>query len=182
MRNLTDEELQAMLAKNEEISVIDDGKPMGDKPKFKFKTMKQIVSEVGAAERARDYAKEDRNNPDKVHGGYMLTIEHEPEIKFRSKTERRAWNEWVPTTDCVEAYFEPIRVYMNSGSYLPDFVLRMPDRTLWFIEVKGSWNAYASGRSSKKSLKEASKLYWWMGRWFSLLPKKGGGWNLEEYK
>ena len=108
--------------------------------------------------------------------------EVEPLPDFRSKTEQRAWDQWIPTTGCVEAYFEAITVRLNSGSYKPDFVLRMSDRELWFIEVKGSWNAYASGRSSKKSLKEAAKMYWWLGRWFSLLPSKGGGWDLKEYK
>jgi len=115
----------------------------------------------------------------------ILAIEDgdEPGPDFKSKTEERAWQEWVPTTNCVGAYYEPFRVYLNSGSYRPDIVLRMPDRELWLIEVKGSWNAYQSGRSSKKSLLEAAKMYWWLGRWFSLLPeKKGGGWNLEEIK
>ena len=112
----------------------------------------------------------------------VQAMQIKPEPPFKSKTERRAWNFWVPTTDCVEAYYESVRVYLNSGSYRPDFVLRMPDRELWFIEVKGSWNAYQSGRSSKKSLKEAAKLYWWLGRWFSLLPVKGGGWDLTEVK
>jgi hypothetical protein len=172
MPRLTKEELKAMVEKNPDVSIVDDGNPMGDKPEVEFKTMKQIVAEVGQKERMKQYDKE---------AGPILTIEHEPEPEFKSKTEERAWGLWVPTTGCVEAYYEPIRVYLNSGSYLPDFVLRMPDRTLWFVEVKGSWNAYASGRSSKKSLKEAAKMYWWLGRWFSLLPKKGGGWNLEEY-
>ena len=110
----------------------------------------------------------------------MQLRDDEPGPKFKSKTELRAWEEWVPTSGCVEAYYETIRVYLNSGSYRPDFTLRMPGRELWFIEVKGSWNAYQSGRSSKKSLKEAAKMYWWLGRWFSLLPEKGGGWKLEE--
>jgi len=106
----------------------------------------------------------------------------QPGPQFKSKTERRAWEEWVPTSGCEEAYYEPIRLYLNSGSYRPDFALRMPDGELWIIEVKGSWNAYQSGRSSKKSLKEAAKMYWWLARFFSLLPKKGGGWELEEIK
>ena len=108
--------------------------------------------------------------------------DEEPEIEFKSKTEKRAWEQWIPTVDPVAAYYEAIRVRLNSGKYTPDFLLRMPNRELWLIEVKGSWNAYQSGRSSKKSLLEAAKLYWWLGRWFSLLPKKGGGWNLEEIK
>jgi len=108
--------------------------------------------------------------------------DEQPEPKFKSKTEQRAWSEWVPTTKCIEAFYEPMRLYLNSGSYRPDFALRMPDRTLWLIEVKGNWNAYKSGRSSKKSLKEAARMYWWLARFFSLLPKKGGGWKLEEIK
>ncbi len=110
----------------------------------------------------------------------VLAMFPEPEPPFKSKTERRAWNEWVPTTGCVEAYYEAMRIYLNSGSYRPDFTLRMPNRELWFVEVKGSWKAYQSGRSSKKSLKEAARMYWWLGRWFSLLPSKEGGWKFEE--
>ncbi len=129
-------------------------------------TVKEILAEVAAANR----------------GQPMQVRDDEPGPNFKSKTELRAWEEWVPTSGCVEAYYETIRVYLNSGSYRPDFTLRMPDRELWFIEVKGSWDAYKSGRSSKKSLKEAAKMYWWLGRWFSLLPEKGGGWKLEEIK
>lgn len=108
--------------------------------------------------------------------------EETPSPKFRSKTEERAFKEWAPTTGCIEVLHEAITVHLRSGRYQPDLVLRMPDRELWFVEVKGAWNAYQSGRSSKKSLKEAASQYWWLGRWFSLLPKKGGGWNLEEVK
>jgi hypothetical protein len=103
-----------------------------------------------------------------------------PELKFKSKTEERAWEQWVPTTGCVTAHYEGIRVYLQSGSYQPDFNLYMPDGELWLIEVKGTWNAYQSGRSSRKSLIEAASVHWRLGQWFSLLPAKGGGWNLEE--
>lgn len=105
-----------------------------------------------------------------------------PEPKFASKTERRAWYEWIPTTNAVLWYYEPFRLYLNSGSYRPDFALVMPDRTLQIIEVKGHWDAYISGRSSKKSVKEAAKMYWWLAKFFTLLPVKGGGWDCQEIK
>jgi len=104
----------------------------------------------------------------------------EPGPDFKSKTERRAWEEWIPTTEAVKWFYEPVRLYLNSGSYRPDFALVMPNRELHLIEVKGSWNAYQSGRSSKKSVIEAARLYWWLARFFVLMPEKGGGWNLEE--
>ena len=104
----------------------------------------------------------------------------EPEPNFASKTERRAWYEWIPTTAAIKWYYEPMRLYLNSGSYRPDFALIMPDRALHLIEVKGNWHAYKSGRASKKSVKEAAKLYWWLARFFVLLPIKGGGWDLQE--
>lgn len=103
-----------------------------------------------------------------------------PQIKFKSKTEERAWNEWVPTIGCTKALYEPVSFYLPSGRYKPDFLLLMPTREMWFVEVKGSWNAYQSGRSSKKSLLEAANAFWFMGRWYSLLPQKGGGWSFTE--
>lgn len=182
MRNLTEEELKKMVANNPDVTIVDDGTPMGDKPTFEFKSMKEIIAEVGEAARAREYTKEERNNPDIVHDGYMLTIEHEPELKFKSLTEKRAFAWLKEQPGVIEVLYEPIMVRMDSGNYTPDFLCRMDDRTLRLYEVKGSWKAYQSGRSSKKSLKEAAKQYWFFGTWFSLLPKKGGGWNLEEIK
>lgn len=106
------------------------------------------------------------------------TLTAEP--AFKSNTERRAWREWLPGQGAVAAFYEHITVHLNSGSYKPDFNLIMPGGELWMVEVKGSWNTYQSGRSSKKSLKEAAKMYAWLARWFSLLPAKGGGWTFEE--
>lgn len=106
-----------------------------------------------------------------------------PEPNFRSNTERRAWREWLPGQGAVAAFYELITVHLNSGSYKPDFNLVMPNGELWLIEVKGNWQAYPSGRSSKKSLKEAAALYPWLARWFSLVPlslSKGGAWKFEE--
>lgn len=104
----------------------------------------------------------------------------DPEPNFASKTERRAWYEWIPTTAAIKWYYEPMRLYLNSGSYRPDFALIMPNRALHLIEVKGNWHAYKSGRASKKSVKEAAKLYWWLAKFYVLLPVKGGGWDLQE--
>jgi len=95
-----------------------------------------------------------------------------PEPKFRSNTERRAWREWLPGQGAVAAFYELITVRLPGGNYTPDFDLLMPDGELWLVEVKGSWNAYQSGRSSKKSLKEAAKTCAWLGRWFSLMPAR----------
>lgn len=119
---------------------------------------------------------------DEFDNGKPITLMDigEPEPNFASKTERRAWYEWIPTTAAVRWYYEPFRLYLNSGSYRPDFALVMPDRQLHLIEVKGNWHAYTSGRSSKKSVKEAAKMYWWLAKFFTLLPVKGGGWDLEE--
>lgn len=174
MPRLSEEELKAMVAKNPDVTIEDNGKPMGDKPEFEFKTMKQIVAEVGEGVRAREYEKE---------AGPMLTIEHEPGPKYKSATEKRAHRWLEENTDAIEVLYEPIMVRMPSGNYTPDFVCRMPDRTLWIVEVKGDWKAYQSGRSSKKSLIEASRTFWFLGRWFSLVSiakKRGGGWDFKE--
>lgn len=154
---LTKSDLEKWLRENPELSIegeLDLAKP-------KIETMEDVLWHVIEDRRAQ--AREDAPNP-----------------KFKSKTEERAWNEWVPTIGCVKALYEPIALYLPSGRYKPDFLLLMPDREMWFIEVKGSWNAYQSGRSSKKSLLEAANTFWFMGRWHSLLPKKGGGWSFTE--
>lgn len=130
-----------------------------------LRTFEDILREVGRASRERVYG---------------LARDDPPEIKFKSKTEERAWREWVPTMGCVKALYEPITLHLPSGRYTPDFLLLMPTREMLFVEVKGSWNAYQSGRSSKKSLIEAANVFWFMGRWHSLLPEKGGGWNFTE--
>lgn len=156
---LTEAEYRDLL-KNTEVE-LEEGTPYYDKNKI-----------LEAIEQA--HAKFDAREP------ILMRDIEEPGPKFASKTEERAWYEWIPTTEAVQWYYEPFRLYLKSGSYRPDFALVMPDRELHLIEVKGSWHAYISGRSSKKSVKEAAKLYWWLARFFTLLPVKGGGWDLQE--
>jgi hypothetical protein len=103
---------------------------------------------------------------------------------FRSKTEERAWDEWIPTLNPTFVKYEPVTLHLAGGRYTPDFLLRFKDGSVWLVEVKGSWNAYISGRSSKHLLKQASVEFGWLGRWFALLPireKDGGGWDLQEF-
>ncbi len=150
--------------------------------------LQEYLVSTGQAQARREHVEEKARNYKEILTDIMFenmemqAREDEPEPKFKSKTERRAY-EWLPIeTGCIEILYEPIMVRMNSGNYTPDFMLRMPSRELWFIEVKGSWGAYKSGRSSKKSLIEAAKMYWFLGKWFSLLPVKGGGWDMKEIK
>ena len=165
--NLTKEELRKMLAENPDLILEDDGDPMGEAPKLPT-SVKEILTQFDRAYRAQANAEEDKPGP-----------------KFKSLTEKRAYHWLQEQPGVIEVLYEPIMVRMDSGNYTPDFLCRMEDRELRFYEVKGSWNAYQSGRSSKKSLIEAAKQYWFLGTWYSLLPRKrkdGGGWDLEEIK
>lgn len=101
---------------------------------------------------------------------------------FRSLTEMRAWKEWVPTVPHINAWYEPIRFNLPSGGYTPDLAILTKEREFWFIEIKGSWSAYSSGRAQKKSLKEAATIYKQWGRFFSLIwDKDQKEWVLKEY-
>lgn len=101
-------------------------------------------------------------------------------MTFRSKTEERAWYEWVLNQGAAKCLYEPLVFHLLGGNYTPDFVLVFPDGSMWFIECKGSWSAYQSGRSSKRNLKQAAVEFGWIGRWFALLPDKRG-WRVEEF-
>lgn len=108
----------------------------------------------------------------------------DPSPAFRSKAEARAWR-WVDTLEPVRKWYEPLILRMPSGNYTPDFALLMPNGEVWFIEVKGAgaFKAYQSGRSSKKSTREAAYHFAWLGRMWVLIEKpikNGGGWYLEE--
>lgn len=161
MGNLTEAELSEILASNPELQIVDDGYTMKE---IRIPSREEILQYM-TDERVKARAEEDKPGP-----------------KYKSKTEEKAHEHLRKAVANIEVLYEPIMVRMPGGSYTPDFMIRRPDRELWFVEVKGSWDAYKSGRSSKKALKEASKVYWFMGRWFSLLPVKGGGWNMEEVK
>lgn len=100
--------------------------------------------------------------------------------KFKSKLEERAWNEWVPAQGAAVSLYEPFTVHLTGGSYTPDIVLVRPDGALLLIEVKGSWKAHASGRSSKRNLRQAAIEFAWLGRWFSLMPAGRHGWSFTE--
>lgn len=104
------------------------------------------------------------------------------EPNFRSKLEERAWHEWLPTIDHIRAWYEPLMLRMNSGNYTPDIVLLRPNLEIYVIEVKGSWDAYQSGRSSKKSLLEAQAMYGVLFHFFLLMPIKGGGWKFTNVR
>jgi len=99
--------------------------------------------------------------------------------KFDSRLELRAWSEWVPTQNFVTVKFKRIILRLDSGNYTPDFFAVTQELEMWFVEVKGAWEAYQSGRSSKKSIKEASVELACMGRFFVLMPGKGE-WVLRE--
>lgn len=106
--------------------------------------------------------------------------------EFKSNTERQAWNEWLPTIEYVWVDYEPIILKVAGANYKPDIALLRPDGRLWFVEVKGAggWKAYKSGRSSKRSLKQCSRYYAWLGDFYLLMKipnKDGGGWHFEQY-
>ena len=123
----------------------------------------------------------------------MEQVNKEP--AFRSDTERRAWRELVPEQNPLLALYEPFTLHLTGGSYTPDFVLLMRCGEIWLVEIKGSWDAYQSGRSSKHSLKQAAREFAWMGYFFSLMPetvegvnrkgkkvrRKTGRWELKEF-
>mgnify|MGYP001563601948 FL=1 len=106
-------------------------------------------------------------------------ISNEPD--FKSNTERKAWREWAPLQGFDHVHYEPFILHLTGGNYTPDIVGVMPNGEMWIIEVKGSWRAYQSGRTSKRNLKQAAIEFSWLGRFFSLMPGKRGAFELQEY-
>jgi hypothetical protein len=100
---------------------------------------------------------------------------------LRSRLEERAWTQWVPAQQPSLALYEPLTFALTGGRYTPDFVLKFADGETWVIEVKGSWRAFQSGRSSRRNLRQAAVEFAWFGRWFSLMPGRKGKWELTEY-
>lgn len=86
-----------------------------------------------------------------------------------SALEERVWLEWIPIWRPLKATYKPFVLHLAGGNYTPDFVLFFAHET-WIIEAKGSWNAYQSGRSSKRALKQASIEFAMLGRFFVLMP------------
>ena len=112
---------------------------------------------------------------------------------FRSHLEVRAWDErdtWLSHVKPLCSYeirYEPITLGLHVEGvrlrrYTPDFVVRFSDQRLWFVEVKGSWSAHPSGRSSKMNLIHAAVEYQWLGKFFVLTPEtlSWSGWALIE--
>jgi len=98
---------------------------------------------------------------------------------FKSKLEAKAWRTWIPTQNFKAAFYEPLVLHLTGGNYTPDIICITPEGEMWIIEVKGAWNAYQSGRSSKRNLKQAAQEFKWLGRFFSLMPEKRS-WKLTE--
>ena len=106
----------------------------------------------------------------------------------RSRLEERAWLEWVPQQGFAKVWYEPFVLHLAGGNYTPDIGGVTPGGELWLIEVKGSWKAYQSGRSSKRNLRQAAVEFAALGRFFSLMPDgrarkhQPTSWRLEEFK
>lgn len=121
-------------------------------------------------------------NPDLAQsGGAPRPLAECRSKAFRSKLEERAWNEWVMTRGALVAQYEPFTLNLAGGRYTPDFVLVFEGGERWIVEVKGSWNAHPSGRSSKRNLKQAAVEFDWLGRFYALMPDGAGGWSLTEF-
>lgn len=112
-----------------------------------------------------------------------------PPIKFRSTLEKLAWEQWLPTQTYLRVAYEPMTFHLAGGKYTPDFMLVLPNKTLLFVEVKGSWKNKGGARS-KRILKEAAAQMNFMGKFIALLPKKTRrlkgkitveAWTIEEY-
>lgn len=84
--------------------------------------------------------------------------------------------------DHGRARYHSVTFHMPGGNYTPDIEIRRVDGERWFIEVKPNnlWNTHLSGRSSKRSIKQACAEYADYGRWFVLYPDESGGWAFEE--
>lgn len=98
-----------------------------------------------------------------------------PVDEFASDLERQAFHVWAPSTGAIEVRYEPATLHLHVQGqkvrdYTPDLWLIFPSGELWIVEVKGSFKAHASGRSSKINLQHAAVEYAWLGRWFALLP------------
>lgn len=103
-------------------------------------------------------------------------------LKFDSKTEFRAWHEvddwWTGGLDKVEN--KPIALYLPGRiHYTPDLLI-VDNGRLNFIEVKGSFAAYQSGRNSKSNLKVAATHFQWMADFYALVVEKNK-WKLEKF-
>jgi hypothetical protein len=83
--------------------------------------------------------------------------------------------------DGCKLLYEPMVFRLPSGNYTPDWMVRREDGTIVFIEVKGrgGFDAHQSGRSSRKSLKEAAYHYDWLGEWIVLVKAGPDTWDWE---
>ena len=95
----------------------------------------------------------------------------ENEIPFRSELEQVCWDTWLPTIDHLSAYYEPITLRTSGGKYTPDFLMVMPNLTMVYVEVKGSWKA-RGGPTSRRRLREAAATFGWMANFIAVLPEK----------
>ncbi len=112
--------------------------------------------------------------------------------RVKSRLEERAWLEWVPAQHFERVWYEPFVLHLTGGNYTPDIVGKTRSGELWVIEVKGSWRAFASGRSSKRNLRQAAVEFGAIARFFSLMPAAGKerrrrgyppdiAWDLKEF-
>lgn len=126
------------------------------------------------------------NNDPRPKSKGRLRIPNDPEhpVSFDSKLEERAWREWaLPAAEFGRARYQSVTFRMAGGSYTPDFDISRVNGERWFVEVKPNnlWNTHASGRSSKRNIKQACAEYADYGRWFLLYPDSTtGAWTLEE--
>jgi len=112
-------------------------------------------------------------------------------IKFRSKTERRAWSQWRMWIGaiCDEADVREFEYEMLSFANLPggvryksDFFILDKNGRLHIVDVKGgsTWKKnHGSGRSASSAVKVAADVYWWFADFYYLYPEKGQ-WKVEK--
>lgn len=90
---------------------------------------------------------------------------------YKSKLERRAVEEWLPTQPVSEWWYEPITFHLKGGRYTPDLFIR--NRLVFtFVEIKG-WAQ--SIRASRRAFKEAANTHTW-AEWLWLTWDKRTGW------
>ena len=111
------------------------------------------------------------------------------ENQYRSGLEELFAREWIPTMNVDFWMYEAVVLKTGGGNYTPDFLLVHPDKTMTYVEVKGSWKQRGGDRS-KRILREAAAMFSWQASFVAILPtkqrrRKGvlsvDGWSIEDY-
>ncbi len=173
--SFTADDLQRMLERNPQLSRLDEN----------VAPATAVTQTAVSAPQARTPRPRSPSKPS------FRAIQGKRPEKFRSKTERRAWEQWRAwVEDIVDegsvARFEyEMLAFKNlpgkSSGYTADLYIVDTSGRMYVVEVKGSsaWKkSHGSGRSSSNVYKAVADTFYWMAEFYYLWPEKGG-WKVE---